>query len=548
MRIGTKGLAALALGGMLSAATVLIAGSSGETGTIERTGAERVEVTARASAPSTVVGAAAPEGGANALGPDDLGLPIIGGPDKPPAASPEPQTVPGGHDVSWAAGVPKGQYRALVDVQSSQATRVDLTVAGQMVGTYGVGTTARRLEALLHVDGPDSLVGVRSSVPVTVLASQLVPVAPTFTTRGTSIIAPDGNVWRFESVNRSGYELAPDGTPSLNQFDHEGESMWAWGFTSVRLPLNQEYWLANCEVSQSWVHPTAQRADGSKWRYRDLIDAEIAEFTSQGLLVLIDLHVSSRGYATGCEAKPEAAVLEMPDSRSVLFWRSVAERYRTDPMVAFDLYNEPHLHDSANPPSYADAQRIWRDGGTVSYRDHSGVLPRTSTYETIGMQALYQEVRATGATNLVFVGGLYYAHRPEVMINAPLDATGLVASVHMYCLGCAEIPPSQQTQFIDGERPGEPDRVGVGDRYPTVITEFGSDEWWDGHDNRRYLEYFQSRGFGWSVWTWAGGGLGTGRSPYGILAEPTQAAATRAPGAAGVPIWDALASRRAARG
>ena len=470
------------------------------------------------------------------------------GANAPTDESPTSQAIPAGRDVTWAAGVPKGQYRALVDVQASRATRVDVTVGGQMVGTYGVGTTLRRLEVLLHVNDPSSLIGVRSASPVTVTAKQLVPVAPTFTTRGTSILAPDGNAWRFEGVNRSGYELSPDGTLALNQFGHEAEAMWAWGMTAVRLPLNQEYWLMNCEVPASSVHPTPQRADGSSWRYRDLIDAEVAKFTSRGLLVLLELHVSSRGNGSGCEAQPDAALHEMPDQRSLVFWRSAAERYRGSSMVAFDLFNEPHLHDSEGSPSYADAQRIWRDGGTVTYRVRTGLLPRTYSYDAIGMQALYEEVRATGATNLVFVGGLYYAHRPEVMVNAPLDASGLVASVHMYCLGCAEIPSAEQTQFIDGERRGEPDGLGVGDRYPTVITEFGTDEWWDGADNRRYLEYFSSKGFGWSVWTWAGGGLGTGRSKYGILAEPTQASAARAPGPAGVPIWQALASRRAARG
>lgn len=477
-------------------------------------------------------------------------LPILGKPspegEAPPPTS-DPGAPPAGHDSSWPAGVARGTYRALVDVRADQASRVDVTVAGQMVGTYRVGPTTRTLTGLVFVDGPSTPIGIRSSTPVQIGAKRLDPVAPTFTTRGTSLIAPDGKPFRFTGVNRSGYELSPGGTPSLNQFGHESEPMWRWGINAVRLPVNQEFWHANCEVPTSWAHSTPQRPDGSAWRYHDVIDEEIRRFAARGILVLLDLHATSRGQALGCSADGEV-LREMPDDRSLAFWRSVAARYKSQPYVAFDLFNEPHLDDSHNPPSESEAKRIWRDGGVVSYRDTSGLINKTASYNAVGMQTLYDAVRATGATNLVFAAGLHYAHRPEVVVENPLDATGLVASVHLYCLSCPTIPRPEQTQYFEGERPGEPNRTGVIDRYPTVATEFGTDEWWDSSDNRRYLDYFAAKGLGWAAWAWAGGGTSFGRSPYGILAETTSSTPGRTPGQSGLPIWQALAGERQARG
>lgn len=471
-----------------------------------------------------------------------------GGDDAPaPESDPGPAGVPSGYNVTWRPGVTVGQYRSVIDVRANELTRIDLTVSGEMVGTYAVGPATRTVTALVHIDGPLTSLGVRSSVPVQVNNTRLTKVAPTYTTRGTKILDPSGAPWQFRGVNRQGYEEAPDGTPSLNQFDHESVPMWRWGFNAVRLPLNQEYWLANCDMPASWVHDSPQRADGQRWRYQDVIDEEVRRFTARGILVLLDLHVSSRGVATGCNT--ESRLHEMPDRRSVYFWHSVATRYRTQPGVAFDLYNEPHLADAKEPPSYEDAKRIWREGGPIAYTERTGMVPRNATYDAVGMQELYNTVRATGATNLVFVGGLYYAHRPEVILDHPLDTTGFVASVHMYCReGCSAAPPPEQTQYIDGRRPNGSEGLGVADRYPTVMTEFGAEQWWDGTNNRAYLKYFEANGLGWASWTWAGGGDTVGRSPYGILRETTQASSARTPNASGTPVWDGLAAIRQSRG
>jgi len=81
-----------------------------------------------------------------------------------------------------------------------------------------------------------------------------------------------------------------------------------------------------------------------------------------------------------------------------------------NPLVAFDLYNEPH----------DISDMIWRYGGTVSWK---GV-----NLCAAGMQQMYDTVRATGAQNLVFVTGNSWGNLwPS---TAPLAGSNIVYAVH----------------------------------------------------------------------------------------------------------------------
>src|SRR5581483_7165189 len=136
------------------------------------------------------------------------------------------------------------------------------------------------------------------------------------------------------------------------------------------------------------------------------VDRIVHDVTSLGMLVSIDLHLSA---VTPCGSYGKHA---LPDSKGVRFWQIVATRYRSNPLVAFDLFNEPH--------GVTDA--LWRDGGTVT----SGGM----RYAGVGMQRLYDTVRGTGATNLVFVSGNRWA---TTYPTTPLSGTSnTVWGVHAY--------------------------------------------------------------------------------------------------------------------
>ena len=103
------------------------------------------------------------------------------------------------------------------------------------------------------------------------------------------------------------------------------------------------------------------------------------------MFIMLDLHTNA---LTACAAPTQQ---DMPDAKAVTVWTTLANRYKSNPLVGFDLYNEPH--------DVSDT--VWHSGGTVT---SSGV-----TYQAVGMQTLYNTVRATGATNLVFASGTNWA-------------------------------------------------------------------------------------------------------------------------------------------
>ena len=84
----------------------------------------------------------------------------------------------------------------------------------------------------------------------------------------------------------------------------------------------------------------------------------------------------------------------MPDRNSLAFWKDFAAAYKNHPAVVFDLYNEPH----------DVSWDAWLNGGPVTEKNRRANTELS--FEAVGMQALLDAVRGTGAKNLVIAGGL----------------------------------------------------------------------------------------------------------------------------------------------
>ncbi|HEX3345362.1 MAG TPA: cellulase family glycosylhydrolase, partial [Polyangiaceae bacterium] len=101
--------------------------------------------------------------------------------------------------------------------------------------------------------------------------------------------------------------------------------------------------------------------------------------------------------------------------------------FKDDPGVVFDLYNEPFIK-----PENAETTDPWTCwlGGCVMRRS----APGGETWKSAGMQALVDAVRATGATNVIVLGGLSYANDLSGWLDhAPNDPLHqLAASFHLY--------------------------------------------------------------------------------------------------------------------
>ena len=94
----------------------------------------------------------------------------------------------------------------------------------------------------------------------------------------------------------------------------------------------------------------------------------------------------------------------MPDAQyAPTFWTSVANAFKGNNAVVFDLFNEPYPDAASNFNNATAAWTCLRDGGTCT-----GI-----GYQVAGMQSLVNAVRATGATNVIMVGGLDLDQRPD---------------------------------------------------------------------------------------------------------------------------------------
>lgn len=82
-------------------------------------------------------------------------------------------------------------------------------------------------------------------------------------------------------------------------------------------------------------------------------------FTDENFVVLLDLHWSAPGSQQANGQQPMADM-----DHSVNFWVSVAQTFKDNDKVIFELYNEPYPDN--NNWNSDKAWTCWRDGGSCS--------------------------------------------------------------------------------------------------------------------------------------------------------------------------------------
>src|SRR4029078_12624316 len=133
--------------------------------------------------------------------------------------------------------------------------------------------------------------------------------------------------------------------------------------------------------------------------YRSSIIDYAVRLHQKGLYVVLDLHWSAPSATLIMGASSGNQLVRMAFADHAMdFWTSVATTFKSDPMVLFDLFNEPILDasDGTNGPvgDASAAWNCWLNGCSAG----SGMLA--------GMQQMLSAVRATGATQIVVVGGI----------------------------------------------------------------------------------------------------------------------------------------------
>jgi hypothetical protein len=263
--------------------------------------------------------------------------------------------------------------------------------------------------------------------------------------QGNTIYDAAGKPHLFHGVDRPSLEWDASGD-HLSLADYQ--RMASWKANVVRIALNQDFWLQNTGA------------------YEQTVDQQVHWAESAGLDVILDLHWSDRGDPANTPAQQR-----MADARSLLFWQAVAGKYQGDGHVLFELYNEPH-----DVP-----WGVWLGGG-----------PSGDGFMVAGMQQLHDAVRATGAENLVIVGGLQFAYDLSGVSQYPVQGHNIVYATHPY-----NQPPNKQ--------PGQWDFAfgTLSATYPVMATEFGDVSAACATDyDSKVIAYANTHNMSWSGWAW----------------------------------------------
>ena len=335
-------------------------------------------------------------------------------------------------------------------------------------------------------DGPAGDVQLVDDVNVSQTSGSVAPVDAPLHTHGNQVLDRNGHPVTLHGIDLDGLQDTTWALISANDV----RAAHAWGANLVRIPLSQDFALAN-----------GCRDDSD--RYLQRVDALVDVATALHMVTLLDLHTLA---VTPCT---QPTMQPMPNQDSLAFWRLLANRYKNNPLVAFDLYNEPR----------DVTDKVWRDGGPVT----SGSV----TYVTPGMQALYNTVRGTGAKNLVVASGNNWAN--DYPAQAPLTGTrDLVYGVHAYT--CPQGTPAMGQRCYPGPN-GIYDPNGVLDRWsaigalvPVMVSEFGFPDQNDGRYIANVASSVAARGWvGWSVFAFTGDttGLWNLQKDTGPVFDPT---------------------------
>jgi hypothetical protein len=295
---------------------------------------------------------------------------------------------------------------------------------------------------------------------------------------GNRFVNGSGATVQLRGVNLSGMELSSvGGSKDPWGFSGFGTSAGSNGVAGtvpddtymlsqhvnvVRIPLNEESWLGY--ANNQGVNPDTLS------NYVLTVEKAVAKYTADGIYVILDLHWSAPG------ANLAGQQQYMADSdHAVSFWTSVASAFKNNPAVLFDLYNEPHLGDASMPDAHPALNAILRNGGnygTTAFNLGFNVSSQNGNYSGgwsfAGFQTMLEAVRATGATNVVLMGGDGWSNDETWWTTNPptdtLSPAQIAISHHDY---------PQGLNYDLGDNPSATEAMLNAPGVPVVFTEMG---------------------------------------------------------------------------
>ncbi|CAM3053679.1 glycoside hydrolase family 5 protein [Rariglobus hedericola] len=351
------------------------------------------------------------------------------------------------NDTKIAATPPFSFYRENSNGWENQTTRIPVPSGARTFrltpalvrlegGSYDLGgitvtavTTATASAASIPAV-PDPAAGNTGPTP------RASGAPPELRVQGNRLVTVKGGkeVW-LQGVNVPSLEWSVKGERILKSI---GIATDEWNANVIRLPVKADHWFG-----KGTKHNT--QTDGGA-AYRDLVDQAVALASSKGAYLVLDLHH-----------------YRAPRPSDLTFWTDAAARYKNNPAVLFDLLNEPH----------GTTWEIWRDGGFLEEKKKPGdedtfltpeeKLHNTRGYVSPGMQKMIDTVRATGAKNIVVIGGLDYAYDLTGIVSGfalkDPNGNGIMYASHVY-----PWKKSWQKKFLDAAA-----------KHPILLGEVGGD-------------------------------------------------------------------------
>ena len=302
--------------------------------------------------------------------------------------------------------------------------------------------------------------------------------------QGNRLLDPSGQTLLLRGVNRMGLEYScvqGKGLISEPLDQRSVDALKDWRVNVVRLPLNEHCWLGI---------DGEPRGEPYRQGVADLVDLLV----SNGLYVILDLHWSAPHTRLATRMDP------MPNTDySASFWTSLANRFKGQDRVMFDLFNEPVPNSNKKDDTDEAARRsweCWRDGAAGGTCDATQ-LDGMAGSEVAGMQSLVDAVRATGARNVIMLGGIQFANtlwsnsRRNWLAYKPIDPLNrLVASLHTYNMTWCRSTSCLQLEVAP-----------IAAQAPVVAAEIGNDAC-DGPWLTTLLRWLDQQGAGYLAWTW----------------------------------------------